>query len=146
MLAVKGKAGSPGVARQQANDLGGVAMKVVGEPALDDLNRQLAAIQDRLLELAPDDFAEKYRLRSEQDRLRVRTREYARDRDAGRTSEDLLAELDARVSALDTIRKQMLCLWSGVQINLAMRAASGTDQLIQRTAHLETILKERGDL
>jgi hypothetical protein len=121
-------------------------MKVIGEPALDDLNRQLATIQDRLLELAPDDFAEKYRLKREQDRLRRRTRQYARDPDAGRPSEDLLAELDARRLALDASRKQMLCLWSGVQINLAMRTASGADQLIQRTAHLETILKERGDL
>lgn len=121
-------------------------MDVIGKPALDDLNRQLATIQDRLLGLAPDDFAEKYRLKREQDHLRGLTRQYAQDRDAYRPSEDLLAELDVRRSALDATRRQMLCLGDGVKINLAMKAASGADELTQRIAHLETTLKERGGL
>ena len=136
---------SPGVVPHKGNELGGSAINGIAEPTLDDLIQQLARIQDRLLELEPDDYSEKYRL-TEQDRLRKRTRQYARDRDAGRSSEDLLAELDERRLALDATRRQMLYLSSGAQIDLAIREANATDQLIQRTAVLETILRERGDL
>jgi chromosome segregation ATPase len=83
-------------------------MAMDGERTLEDLNRQLAKILDRLLELAPDDFAEKHRLKTDQDRLRKLTRQYAQDRDAIRSSEDMLAELKARKSALEAFGKQMM--------------------------------------
>ena len=121
-------------------------MEVAGELTLDSLTRQLGAVRVRLLQLAPDDFAGKYRAKVEQDRLRNLARAFARDTDAYRASKDLLAELDSRRSALDSIRRQAVCLWSGGEMNQAMRAAAGQDGLVQRIACLETILKERGDL
>ena len=113
---------------------------------LDDLTLQLAEIRDRLLQTAPDDFAGKYRLKREQDRLRSQAKVFVRDRDAFRTSKDLLAELEVKRSSLEAINKQMIYLREGVEANIAMRAAAGTDTLIQRIEHLETVLKERGVL
>jgi len=52
----------------------------------------------------------------------------------------------SRKQALQTIRREMIYLGEGAKMNIEMRAARGTDQLVQRIAHLETILKERGDL
>ncbi len=121
-------------------------MEVAGELTLDSLTRQLGAVRIRLAQLAPDDFAGKYRVKVEQDRLRNLARAFARDTDAYRPSKDLLAELDSRNQALETIRREMVYLGAAAKVNIEMRAARGTDQLVQRIAHLETILKERGDL
>ncbi len=121
-------------------------MEVAGELTLDGLTRQLGAVRIRLLQLAPDDFAGKYRVKVEQDRLRNLARAFARDTDGYRPSKDLLAELDSRNQALETIRREMVYVGAAAKVNIEMRAARGTDQLVQRIAHLETILKERGDL
>ncbi|MCH7583106.1 MAG: hypothetical protein IIC72_10785 [Acidobacteria bacterium] len=113
-----------------------------------------------MLELAPEDFDEQYKLHVERDRLRKMTRQYAEDRDANRSSEDLSAELEARKSALDAIRKRMISSAAqagggtgafegpgdGLKINRAMISATGADKLMQRIARLETILKERGEI
>ena len=40
----------------------------------------------------------------------------------------------------------MIFLGEGARVNIEMRAARGTEQLVQRIAHLETILEQRGDL
>lgn len=133
------------------------------EPTLEDLNRRLAEIQDRLLELGPQDFAAKYELHTERDRLRHLVGKYASDRDVQRSSEDLRAELGARKAALEEIKKGMVNTGGmaggggagtgsyegpldGMKINNAIRSAQGTDQLVQRITHLESILSERGDL
>jgi hypothetical protein len=121
-------------------------MEAAGGLTLDGLTRQLAAVRDRLLHLAADDFAGKYRVKVEQDRLRNLARAFASDADAYRSSKDLLAELDSRKQALETIRREMVYLGEGAKVNIEMRAARGTDQLVQRIAHLETILQERGNL
>lgn len=133
------------------------------EPTLEDLNRRLAEIQDRLLELGPDDFAARYELHTERDRLRDLARRGKSDRDAQRSSEDLRAELKARKAALAEIKKGMVNTGGmaggggggsgsyegpldGMKINNAIRSAQGADQLVQRITHLESILQERGDL
>lgn len=131
--------------------------------SLDELNRRLAEIQDRLLELGREDFAARYELQLEQDRLRRQSRRHASDRDSNRPSQELLAELRARESALEQIRRGMVNSAAqaggggggsgsfegpldGFKINNAMTSATGADKLMQRIARLETILKERGDL
>ena len=116
------------------------------ELTLDDLIRRLAAVRDRLLSLAPDDFAGKYRVKLEQDRLRNLAKPFSRDPDSSRSSDDLLAELDSRKQALETIRREMVYLGDGAKVNIEMRAALGTDNLVRRIAHLESILKRRGAL
>ncbi len=40
----------------------------------------------------------------------------------------------------------MIYLGEGAKVNIEMRAARRTDQLVQQNSHLETILEERGDL
>jgi hypothetical protein len=55
-----------------------------------------------------------------------------------------LAELDSRKQALETIRREMVYLGDGAKVNIEMRAARGTDNLVRRIAHLESILKGRG--
>lgn len=100
-------------------------------------------------------------MKTEQDRLRKLTRQYAQDPDANRSSEDLMAELDPRKSALEVFGKQMeesakmasagLGAGSGGPgdasiINAKMKSAHNINEQTQRIARLETILKERGDL
>ena len=73
-------------------------------------------------------------------------RVFATDADAYRPSKTLLVELDSRKQALQTFRRERIYLGERAKMNIEMRAARGTDQLVQRIAHLETILEERGDL
>jgi len=131
--------------------------------SLDDLNRRLAQIQDRLLELGPDDHAQRYRLKVEQDRLRSQARRFATDNDVDRSTESLKAELQARKEALDRVRRKMMNAAAqaggggggagsfegpldAFKINNALISGSNAEGLMQRIARLETILRERGDL
>lgn len=130
---------------------------------LDELNRRLARIQDRLLELGPGDHAQRYRLKVEQDRLRGQARRFARDRDVDRSTEDLKAELEAREKALEEVRRKMMNAAAqaggggagagsfegpldAFKINNALISGSNAEALMQRIARLETILGERGEL
>lgn len=115
------------------------------DPLLDDLNRQLATVQDQLLAVGPNDFAEKFRLKSEQDRLRSLARRYAQDWDQRRPREVLAAELQTRRLALDALTRQMVTAGDGVNVNIAMKKAGGVTELSQRIAHLEMVLSELGD-
>jgi peptidoglycan hydrolase CwlO-like protein len=132
------------------------------KPTIEELNRRLGEIQDQLLALDPSDFAEKHRLKTEQDRLRNLAADYRQDRDTHRTSEDLLAELKAREQALDAFRKKLPeaakaasaglgpGAWEGPgdiqRLNEGIKSAHGIEELTQRIAKLQAILKERGDL
>ncbi|MGB7859292.1 MAG: hypothetical protein WBM90_02215 [Acidimicrobiia bacterium] len=115
------------------------------DTVLDELNRQLASVRDQLLAVAPDDFPEKFRLKSEQDRLRSLSRRYARDWDERRPKEVLAAELQTRRSALDALTRQMVTAGDGVNVNIAMKKAGGVTELTQRIAHLEMVLSKLGD-
>ena len=131
--------------------------------SLDELNGRLAEIQDLLLAVEPEDFAARYELKMEQDRLRRLTRRFARERDLERTTEDLLSELRARESALNEIREMMVSAAAqaggggggsgsfegpldAFKINNALLEGTEAEKIIQRIARLQTILKERGDL
>lgn len=127
---------------------------------IDELNRRLAEIQDELLGLAVDDFARKYALQSERDVLRAETGKYKQDRDAGRPSSDMIAEVKALKNQLISIRSGYVNAvgqagagegaWNGPADTIALNAgidnAQGVEQIVQRIARLETILKERGHL
>ena len=130
---------------------------------IDELNRRLAQIQDRLLELSPNDHAQRYQLKVEQDRLRRQARRFATERDVERSSEDLKAELLARESALEEVRRKMMNAAAqaggggagagsfegpldAFKINNALISGSNAEALMQRIARLQTILRERGDL
>lgn len=131
--------------------------------SLDELNRRLAEIQELLLDIDPRDFAARYELKVEQDRLRRLTRRYAKERDLDRTSEDLMSELRARESALDQIREKMVSAAAqaggggggsgsfegpldAFKINNSLLKGTEADKLMQRIARLQTILRERGEL
>lgn len=130
---------------------------------IDELNRRLAQVQDRLLELGPDDHAERYRLKVEQDQLRSQARRFAKDRDADRSTEDLKAELRARERALKKVRRKLMNAAAqaggggggsgsfegpldAFKINNALMSGTDAEALIRRIARLETILGERGAL
>lgn len=129
---------------------------------LDELNRRLAQVQDRLLELGPDDFAQRYRLKIEQDRLRSQAKRFATERDVDRSTEDLKAELRAREAALEEVRRKMMNAAAqaggggggtgsfegpldAFKINNALISGSNAEALMQRIARLETIIEERGE-
>ena len=133
------------------------------QPSLEELNSRLARIQERLLELSPDDHARRYELKVEQDRLRRQARRYATEGDVDRSSEDLKAELAAREKELEAIRRKMMNTAAqaggggggagsfegpldAFKINNALKSGSNVEALMHRIARLETILKERGEL
>jgi chromosome segregation ATPase len=62
--------------------------------ALDRITRELAEVQDRLLALGREHWAERYELQKRQDELRDEAAEHRTSRDGGRSTEDLQDELD----------------------------------------------------
>jgi len=84
---------------------------------VDAVVKELSEIQDRLLELPRDAFAEIYQLHSRRDELRAQAAEFALDRDAGRSTEELLRELAALRTRLAEIERQ--------QVNLVVQAGGG---------------------
>jgi len=127
---------------------------------LEEINRELAAVQDALLELPDDAFAERHELRTRQDRLRDEAAQFRVDADLDRTDENLLTELAARRSQLGTIDDQRLDMvtQSGGGIgggdtriasaegspNTKMYKAQGAGEIRSRIARLEEILTDRG--
>lgn len=121
-------------------------MNSTAELTLDELTRQLAAVRERMLQLARDDFAARYALQLEHDRLRRRARVFASDSDKYRSTASLRAELETRRQALETIRRDMVPQRHSAVVNIEMRSARGIDHLVQRIAHLEEVLEERHGL
>ena len=128
----------------------------------DAVSRRLAEIQDELLDLEPSEFKARYELQKERDGLRDLVRGHF-DTDAGRSTEDLLAELAAREEALEQIQESMVNSAGmsggggaetgsyagpadGLNLNTEILASSGAMELSQRIARLRTILTERGAL
>ena len=124
----------------------------------DDLAVRLAAIQDALLRLPDDAFAEKYALLKERDKLREAAG-YAESLEARRPDDDLLAELVARRSRPRKLKKQKIDLVSqagsgfetgemgsigAVALNARMMRAGGLDQIQARIATLEGLPEKRG--
>ncbi len=84
---------------------------------VDAVLKELSEIQDRLLELPRDAFAEIYELHNRRAELRAQAAEFAQDRDADRSTENLLRELAALRTRLAEIERQ--------QVNLVAQAGGG---------------------
>jgi hypothetical protein len=127
--------------------------------SVEGINRRLGEIQDQLLDLEQNDFAARYELQLERDQLRDMVRSNF-DRDAERSTDDLLGELEARRNALKRIQRSMVNSagmsggggdgvgsfegpGDGLKLNSALIEGTGAKELSQRIARLETILTER---
>lgn len=124
----------------------------------EEITRRLAEIDEELWSLDTGDFETKYELQKERDRLRAIVRSEV-DMDADRSTEDLLAELEARRKALTKIQESMVNSAGmsgggesfagpadGVRLNTGIVAGTGAKELSQRISKLETILTQRGAL
>ena len=127
---------------------------------LESITRQLAEIQDRLLALPDDAFAERYELEKRQDALRDAAAEFRSDWDAQRPTEELeaeLAALRARLQAIEDERIDMVVQsgggtlagpgadgWGGVAINQEIEAAHGAPAIRDRIARIVGLLADRG--
>ena len=124
-----------------------------------DLVLRLAEIQDALLALPDDAFAERYELLQERYELRDRAASYADELESGRSDAELLAELAALRKQMKALHKQKINLVSqagggsdagemgnlgGVGINAQMMKASGADQIVARIGRITGMLEDRG--
>ena len=125
-----------------------------------EIARELALIQDRLLALPPDAFAERAELRSRQDHLRSQARSRENALDADRPTADLLSELGGLRSRMREVERQRIDLvkqagsggatssemgnLGGVQINKAIDDAHGLDGIKARIGLIKGILADRG--
>lgn len=82
-----------------------------------DVTARLADVQKRLLALPDDAFAEKFELLKQRDRLREEAAGFAAMIDSERSDEELLRELAALRSQMQSIE--------GKRIDLVMQAGSG---------------------
>ncbi|MGI9666481.1 MAG: hypothetical protein ACR2N2_05175 [Acidimicrobiia bacterium] len=126
----------------------------------DDITRQLADVQKRLLDLPDDAFEERYELRRQQDELRSIARSGDNPMDRGRSDEELLAELASLRDRMKYIEKQRIDLvqqagsggatssemgnLGGVQINKGIDDAMGLGEIKNRIGILKGILQDRG--
>jgi len=127
---------------------------------LDQLNRELADIQRKLIDLPRDAFAERYELEKRRDGLRKQASEFHTDWDQQRSDADLLTELRALRGQLKSIDRNRINTASqvggnpgtgagdggkgAIDINNAMRNAQGTAQVEARVARIVAVLEERG--
>lgn len=131
-----------------------------GMSELDELNQELARVQDDLLALPDDAFEARYRLQKRQDELREQAAAYHQDRDARRSSAELIAELAALRGQLEGIYDQQINLvsqagggtaagpgadgYGGVGANQAIFEAQGGNRVRARIDRIRGILSDRG--
>lgn len=127
---------------------------------LDRVTRSLADLQDRLLALPDDAFAERYGLEKQQDELRRQAAKFRVDWDAKQPADELIAELAAlrsRIEAIEGDRIDMVSQsgggslagpgadgWGGVRINQQIEQAHGAQAIRDRIARIVGILADRG--
>ena len=127
---------------------------------LDQITQQLAEVQRRLLDLPSDAFAERYQLQKQQDGLRAEAARFRKDWDEQRPDSNMLAELQALRSKLETIEGQKIDLvvqlgggegsgpgssgWGAVGINNAILDAQGAGDIRARIGRILGILEDRG--
>ena len=125
-----------------------------------DITRELADIHKQLIDLPRDAFAERYELQKRQDDLRAIARSSDNPLDAGRATEELLAELAGLRSQMRSIEKQRIDLVTqaggggattsemgnlgGVQINKGIGDAHGLPRITARIGVIKGILADRG--
>ncbi|MEE9178472.1 MAG: hypothetical protein V3U46_08590 [Acidimicrobiia bacterium] len=129
-------------------------------PELDALNRELAGIQDELLALSDDAFAERFALQKRQDELRELAAAFHQDWDSQRPTEELQAELNALRGHLKGIEDQKINLagfsagssqagsgssgLGGVSLNQGLLKAQGANAVHARIGVIKGILADRG--
>ena len=127
---------------------------------VDEVLQGLSEVQDQLLALPDDAFAEKFRLQKHRDELRAQAAEFAQDWDAERPTEDLLAELVALRHRLAETDKHRVDLVSqagsggqegygasgagGVSLNTSIDQAQGVGDIQARIGRIKGILIDRG--
>jgi hypothetical protein len=124
-----------------------------------DLTRRLAEVQDRLLALPDDAFAERWELRKEQEDLRQQAREFAYALDEDKFDDELLAELRSLRDRMKAIEHQRIDLvgqagggsmsgemgnLGGVKINRKIDAAMGLPKIKARIGVIKGVLMDRG--
>jgi hypothetical protein len=124
-----------------------------------EVTARLAEVQLRLLDLPDDAFAEKYQLIKEQARLRAEAANFAEAIDSERSDEELLRELGALRSRMQSIEKQRIDLvmqagggsltgemgnLGGVQINKGIDDAFGLPKIKARIGSIKGTLSDRG--
>ena len=137
-------------------------MSEVDRADVEAVVKRLAEVQDELLSLDSDDFATRYRLESERDRLRDQAAEFSGAVDAGRPTHEIERELASLRSQLEAIEASKIDMvmqsgggtnagagadgMGGVVLNQQIGAASGIDKIRSRIAQLETVLHDRSDM
>ncbi|MEN8234492.1 MAG: hypothetical protein ABFR89_06165 [Actinomycetota bacterium] len=130
----------------------------MSDTSLDAMLQELSDIQDRLIALPSDAFAERYELRCRQDELRDEMASFRVDFDAERSTDDLLSELAGQRSRLVEIERQRVDMVSqaggsggGVGaftpeegLNLKMDEAAGAGEITARIGRIKGILVDRG--
>lgn len=126
---------------------------------VDSLIRELGEVQDRLIALPDDAFAERFELLKLQDQLREQAALHTAGVDNERPTEDLLAELASlrqRRDALESEHVNVMLQASNIdaagfsgnadaaQINRQMDSARGLPQIVSRIGRIKGILTDRG--
>ena len=128
------------------------------EADLDQVLRELSEVQDRLIALPDDAFAERYELRCRQDELRDQMASFRVDFDARRSTEELLTELSGLRSRMATIEGQRIDMVSQAGgsggmtgamtpeegLNRKMDEAAGAGEIQSRIGRIKGILIDRG--
>ncbi len=125
-----------------------------------DVARQLARIQDQLIALPEDAFAERWELRKQQDDRRKQAAEFAYALDDDKFDEELLSELGALRERMKAIERQRidLVMQSGsggpgtaemsslgaVKLNKSMDDAAGLPAIKARIGVIKGVLINRG--
>ena len=127
---------------------------------LDAVARELANVQDALLALPDDAFAERFELLKRRDALRARAGAFAGEWDASRPTADLRAELAALRARRDSIERQRIDMvsqsggggqgsgadgWGGVVLNQKISQAHGLGDIEGRIGRIVGILIDRGE-
>lgn len=118
---------------------------------LEDVALELAAIQDRLLELPDDAFAERYELNSRQDRLRASVESFREKWAADRPTSELEAELAALQTYVDRQIEHRVGISAGpgcgemARLALDARRAAGIDAVVARISALRDQLANRSE-
>ena len=124
-----------------------------------EINRKLADVQDRLIALPEDAFAQRWELRKEQDELREQAREFAYAVDEDKFDDELLSELRSLRKRMKAIEHQRIDLvgqagggsmsgemsnLGGVKLNRSIDNAMGLPKIRARIGVIKGVLMDRG--
>ncbi len=129
----------------------------MAEADRDQLLQELSDVQDRLIALPDDAFAERYELRCRQDELRDQMASLRVNFDVERSTEDLLSELSGLRSRLGKIEGQRIDMVSQAGgsggltgamtpeegLNRKMDEAAGAGEIQSRIGRIKGILTDR---